>query len=186
MQLMKLKSSEGKTEAIIREHIIIHTLEKWQWLVQFPQPSGEWQRFGRQLRWWVRSARAICHVDGQGVWHPGEERGRDALNSLPPQSHGWIKPSGQYCLPSPHPKPPPRLIHIIFYLYQLKPCFPVLSLVLCSVLLHKDLLEEVILLSSVKKAAECGQHFGRGDEVRILHKFLLKNIGQRRSWWSSG
>lgn len=61
---------------------------------------------------------------------------------------------------SPHPTPPPSLAYIILYLYKLKPCFPVLSPALCSVLLHKDLLEEVILLSSVKKAAECGQNLG--------------------------
>lgn len=154
MQLKKLKSSKGKMEAIIREHIITHILEKWQWLVQFPQLSGEWQRFRRQP-WWVgRSTRAICPMDGQGVWHTGQECGRAALNSLP----WWLKPSGQYCLPSPHP--PPSLAYIILYLYKLKPCFPVLSPTLCSVLLHKDLLEEVILLSSVKKAAECGQNLG--------------------------
>ena len=44
---------------------------------------------------------------------------------------------------------------------------------LCSVLLHKDLLEVVILLSSVKKAAACGQNLG-GRWVRILLKFLLE------------
>ena len=107
MQLMKLKSSEGKTEAIIREHIITHTLEKRQWLVQFPQPSGEWQRFGRQPRWWARSARAICHVDDQGVWHPGQERSRDALSPTG-ESHGTHQRVNQAPWSTLSPLTPPQ------------------------------------------------------------------------------
>ena len=116
-----------------------------------------------------RSTRAICPMDVQECGIMGQERGRAALNSLP----WWLKPSGQYCLLSLHPHPLPSRVYIILYLYKLKPCFPVRSPALCSVLLHKDLLEEVILLSSVKKEAACGQNLG-GRWVRILLMFLLE------------
>ena len=104
----------------------------------------------------------ICHMDGQGAWSLNKNVVELYLSRSLPLPHWRIKPSGQYCLP-----PTPSLVYIFLYLCKLNLVF------LCSVLLHKDLLEEVILLSLVKKEQNVGRICWE-DGVRISRKFLLE------------